>query len=163
MAECHKVGSTIPYTRWIDQNDGSRTGHPRLMMAVRKMGLRTGKGARKDNLIIECQVSRRPFTADRERFIHYCPFRAQIQGSSLGHFTTQWMNEFHWSARGESAEDWLDEPKKRREKLPYPPVKVIFPTKKTVQDSALGEPVSNDMSPLTTYINPCNLVSLLLN
>ncbi|KAF9449699.1 phospholipase D/nuclease [Macrolepiota fuliginosa MF-IS2] len=93
-----------------------KTGHPRLMMAVRKMGLRTGKGPRNDNLIIECQ------------------------GSSLGSYTTQWMNEFHWSARGESAEDWLDEPKRRREKLPFPPVKVVFPTKRTVQASALGEP-----------------------
>lgn len=53
------------------------------------------------------------------------------------------MNEFYWSTRGESAEDWLDEQKKRREKLPYPPVRVVFPTKKTVQASALGEPVSN--------------------
>jgi len=33
-----------------------RTGHPRLMMAVRKMGLRTGKEIKKGNLIIEYQV-----------------------------------------------------------------------------------------------------------
>lgn len=52
------------------------------------------------------------------------------------------MNEFHWSARGESAEEWLDEPKRRREKQPYPPIKVVFPTKKLVQESALGEMVS---------------------
>lgn len=93
-----------------------RSGHPRLMMAVRKMGLRTGKGLGKDNLVIECQ------------------------GSSLGNFTTQWLNEFHWSARGESAEDWLDEPKRRREKLAFPPVKIVFPTKQTVRESAGGEP-----------------------
>ncbi|KAF9461346.1 tyrosyl-DNA phosphodiesterase-domain-containing protein [Collybia nuda] len=61
------------------------------------------------------------------------------QGSSLGNYTTQWLNEFHWSARGESAEDWLDEPKKRREKLPFPSVKVVFPTRATVQKSQLGE------------------------
>ena len=51
------------------------------------------------------------------------------------------MNEFHWSCRGESAEDWLDEPKKRREKLSYPAIKIIFPTKKTVAESAGGEMV----------------------
>ncbi|PFH50374.1 hypothetical protein AMATHDRAFT_145281 [Amanita thiersii Skay4041] len=93
-----------------------KTGHPSLMMAVRTMGLRTGKGRSAKELMLECQ------------------------GSSLGFYTTQWMNEFHWSARGESAEDWLDEPKNRREKLPYPPIKIIFPSKKTVQESALGEP-----------------------
>jgi len=82
------------------------------MKAVRNMGLRTRKGR---TTALECQ------------------------GSSLGYYTTQWMNEFHWSARGESAEEWLDEPKRRREKRPYPPIKVVFPTKKLVQESALGE------------------------
>ena len=53
------------------------------------------------------------------------------------------MNEFYWSARGESAEDWLDEPKKRREKLLYPSVKIVFPTGRTVRESKLGEPVSS--------------------
>lgn len=79
------------------------------------------------------------------RFNYKCPHqlhkRDLLQGSSIGVYTTQWMNEFHWSARGETAEDWLDEPKKRREKLPYPPVKVVFPTKKTVKDSIHGESV----------------------
>ncbi|KAK2460371.1 hypothetical protein APHAL10511_007536 [Amanita phalloides] len=89
------------------------TGHTRLMKAIRNMGLRTGKGR---TIVLECQ------------------------GSSLGYYTTQWMNEFHWSARGESAEEWLDRPKRRREKQPYPPFKIIFPTKKLVQESALGEP-----------------------
>ncbi|KAF8961659.1 tyrosyl-DNA phosphodiesterase-domain-containing protein [Flammula alnicola] len=92
-----------------------QTGHPRLMSAVRKLGMRTGAGKRAKDLVLECQ------------------------GSSLGIYTTQWLNEFHWSARGESAEDWLDQSKKSREKLPYPPVKVVFPTKATVQESALGE------------------------
>lgn len=73
------------------------------------------------------------------------------QGSSLGSYTTQWINEFHWSARGESAEDWLDESKKRREKVPYPPVKVIFPTKKTVQESALGEQVYRESRSLQDF------------
>ncbi|KAF8800390.1 phospholipase D/nuclease [Phlegmacium glaucopus] len=92
-----------------------QTGHPRLMAAVRKLGMRTGTSKQAKPLLLECQ------------------------GSSLGIYTTQWINEFHLSARGESAEDWLDRTKKSREKLPYPPVKLIYPTKTTVQDSAMGE------------------------
>lgn len=91
-----------------------RTGHPRVMKVVRKMGMRAEKGKGKE-LILECQ------------------------GSSIGIYTTQWFNEIYWSARGESAEDWLDEPKKRRERLPYPPIKVVFPSKSIVQQSRLGE------------------------
>lgn len=64
------------------------------------------------------------------------------QGSSIGTYSTQWLNEFHWSARGESAEEWLDEPKTRRSKLPWPPVKIIFPSLNTVRATVLGEPVS---------------------
>lgn len=63
------------------------------------------------------------------------------QGSSLGSYTPQWLNEFHWSARGESAEDWLDKTKKSREKLPFPSVKIVFPSKATVKSSAMGEQV----------------------
>ncbi|KAJ3548645.1 hypothetical protein NMY22_g1191 [Coprinellus aureogranulatus] len=65
---------------------------------------------------------------------------AKFGGSSLGNYTTQWLNEFHWSARGESAEDWLGDKKRKREQLPLPPIKVVFPTKATVQASAGGEP-----------------------
>ncbi|TFK36150.1 tyrosyl-DNA phosphodiesterase-domain-containing protein [Crucibulum laeve] len=92
-----------------------KTGHPRLMMVVRKLGLRTGKGVSKKQVVLECQ------------------------GSSIGIYTTQWMNEFHYSARGESAEDWLDKPKKQREKASYPPIKVVFPTLATVRANANGE------------------------
>ncbi|KAG1890452.1 tyrosyl-DNA phosphodiesterase-domain-containing protein [Suillus fuscotomentosus] len=91
------------------------TGHTRLMKAVRDMGLRTGKGKAAKDLLIESQ------------------------GSSIGTYSTQWVNEFYWSARGESAEDWLDESKARRAKLPWPPVKIVFPSLKTVRDSVLGE------------------------
>ncbi|KAG2134937.1 tyrosyl-DNA phosphodiesterase I [Suillus cothurnatus] len=42
-------------------------------------------------------------------------------------------------SRGESAEDWLDEPKSRRAKLSWPSVKIVFPSLKTVRDSILGE------------------------
>ncbi|KAG1873180.1 tyrosyl-DNA phosphodiesterase-domain-containing protein [Suillus subluteus] len=91
------------------------TGHTRLMKAVRDVGLRTGKGKAAKDLVVESQ------------------------GSSIGTYSTQWINEFYWSARGESAEDWLDEPKSRRTKLSWPPVKIVFPSLKTVHDSVLGE------------------------
>lgn len=51
------------------------------------------------------------------------------------------MNEFHCSARGQSAQTWLDIPKGRRTKLPYPPIKILFPTVQYVRDSVAGERV----------------------
>ncbi|KAJ7595721.1 tyrosyl-DNA phosphodiesterase-domain-containing protein [Mycena floridula] len=96
----------------------TQTGHTRLMRAVRSMGLRAGSSK---SLAIE------------------------YQGSSIGAYTTQWMNEFHWSARGNSATDWLDKSKKSREKLPYPSIKILFPTAKTVRESAGGEPGGGTM------------------
>jgi tyrosyl-DNA phosphodiesterase-1 len=74
------------------------------------------------------------------------------QGSSIGAYTTQWLNEFHWSARGETAEDWLDKSKKSREKLPFPSVKIVFPTRATVQASAGGE----EVRPETLLVNCCS-------
>ncbi|KAG7442445.1 phospholipase D/nuclease [Guyanagaster necrorhizus] len=90
------------------------TGHMRLMMAIRNLGLRTKKGKTARKLDVE------------------------YQGSSIGTYTTQWVNEFFYSARGESPQDYLDGPKAKRAKLPYPSIKIIFPSKKTVQESALG-------------------------
>ncbi|KAJ8494567.1 hypothetical protein ONZ45_g13197 [Pleurotus djamor] len=90
------------------------TGHPRLMMAIRKMGLSlTGKSNM--DLSLECQ------------------------GSSIGNYTPQWMNEFFISAKGESAEGWLGQTKRKRETTPFPPIKVIFPSLRTVKASAMGE------------------------
>ena len=63
------------------------------------------------------------------------------QGSSIGTYSTQWMNEFHCSARGQSAETWLDLQKARRAKLPFPPIKILFPTAQYVRESVLGEQV----------------------
>ena len=34
----------------------NRTGHPRLMSAVRKLGMRTGKSNQAKTLLLECQV-----------------------------------------------------------------------------------------------------------
>ncbi|THH28564.1 hypothetical protein EUX98_g5632 [Antrodiella citrinella] len=95
-----------------------QTGHTALMKALRDMGARTGKDR---ELTLECQ------------------------GSSIGAYSTQWTNEFYCSAQGESAETWLDQPRSRRMKLPYPPLRILFPSRKTVRESALGEPGGGTM------------------
>ncbi|KAI6160265.1 hypothetical protein EDD17DRAFT_1834005 [Pisolithus thermaeus] len=92
-----------------------QSGHPRLMKALRDLGLRTGIGRAAKELVIECQ------------------------SSSTGSYTTQWLNEFYYSARGESAEDWLCEAQERRANLPWPPIKILFPSIRTVKEAVLGE------------------------
>ncbi|KAI6134262.1 tyrosyl-DNA phosphodiesterase I [Pisolithus croceorrhizus] len=92
-----------------------QSGHPRLMKALRDLGIRTGVGRVAKELVIECQ------------------------GSSTGSYTTQWLNEFYYSARGESAEDWLCEAQERRANLPWPPIKILFPSIRTVKEAVLGE------------------------
>ncbi|CCM05286.1 uncharacterized protein FIBRA_07498 [Fibroporia radiculosa] len=87
-------------------------GHTALMKALRNLNAAADKDK---EVILECQ------------------------GSSIGNYSTQWMNEFHCSARGESAQSWLDVSKARRAKLSFPPVKILFPTSQYVRDSALGE------------------------
>ena len=52
------------------------------------------------------------------------------------------MNEIFCSCRGESATTWLDKPKTQRSKLPWPAVKILYPSYQTVKDSHLGFPVS---------------------
>jgi tyrosyl-DNA phosphodiesterase-1 len=113
------------------------------MKAVRDLGMRTGKGRAAKELSIECQVGLYPAHVDHQL--------NGEQGSSIGTYSTQWLNEFHFSARGESADEWLDEPKNRRSKLPWPAVKILFPSLKTVRASALGEPVSV-LSLQTTFV-----------
>ena len=66
----------------------------------------------------------------------------EYQGSSIGTYSAQWVNEFFCSARGESAETWLDTKKTARTKLPYPSMKILFPSSSTVKNSVLGEQVS---------------------
>ncbi|KLO16637.1 phospholipase D/nuclease [Schizopora paradoxa] len=95
-----------------------RTGHPALMKAIQELDARANKGR---SLTLECQ------------------------GSSIGAYSTQWMNEFFCSARGESAKSWLDKPKTQRAKLPWPSVKIIFPTRETVKNSKLSFPGGGTM------------------
>ncbi|TFK84746.1 phospholipase D/nuclease [Polyporus arcularius HHB13444] len=88
------------------------SGHTSLMKALIDMGAKPPSGK---ELVLECQ------------------------GSSLGTYSTQWLNEFYCSARGESAQTWLDVSKARRAKLPFPPIKILFPTARYVRESVLGE------------------------
>ncbi|KAJ8468157.1 hypothetical protein ONZ51_g9818 [Trametes cubensis] len=88
------------------------TGHTRLMKAVMDMGAATPEGK---ELVLECQ------------------------GSSIGNYSTMWMNEFYKCARGESPQKWLEMTKARRSKTPYPPVKILYPTAQYVRESVLGE------------------------
>lgn len=90
------------------------TGHTRLMKAMIDIGATAPKNK---ELVLECQ------------------------GSSIGTYSTQWLNEFYSSARGDSAQAWLDKSKASRAKLPFPPVKILFPTAQFVKDSVLGEAV----------------------
>ncbi|KAL1677634.1 tyrosyl-DNA phosphodiesterase-domain-containing protein [Schizophyllum commune] len=90
-----------------------QVGHPRLMKAVRNMGLAVDRESGKE-VEVECQ------------------------GSSIGRCTSVWINEMYGSMRGQSAREWLDATKKKREATPLPPVKIVYPTKATVHGTAWG-------------------------
>jgi tyrosyl-DNA phosphodiesterase 1 len=70
------------------------------------------------------------------------------KGSSIGTYSTKWLNEFFGSAMGQNPETWLDHPKSRRDKLPHPNIKILFPTLNYVRETVLGEPVRH-----FTFIN----------
>ncbi|PAV15621.1 phospholipase D nuclease [Pyrrhoderma noxium] len=88
------------------------TGHPALAVAIKELGAG-------------------PVPRGKELELEY-------QGSSIGSYTKKWMNEFYCSARGISARSWLDESKKQRKMLSWPPIKIIFPSLQTVEDSISG-------------------------
>ncbi|VDC04263.1 unnamed protein product [Peniophora sp. CBMAI 1063] len=93
-----------------------KTGHTALMRAVRRLAGIDPKDKR-----------------GRKGSIEY-------QGSSLGKYSSKWLNEFYGSAMGQSPETWLDDPVSRRSKLPVPDIKIVFPTHDYVKNSKLGEP-----------------------
>ncbi|KZO92068.1 phospholipase D/nuclease [Calocera viscosa TUFC12733] len=86
-------------------------GHPRLAAVIRDIGAPPKKGKQ---LNIECQ------------------------GSSVGNYTTQYLNEVYKSCCGTDPISWIDTPKARLSKLPWPPVKILFPTLQTVDESVFG-------------------------
>ena len=62
----------------------------------------------------------------------------ECQGSSIGQYTTQWLNEIYSSCAGISPEKWIHRSKKSRESLPFPNIKILFPSLRTVENSILG-------------------------
>ncbi|KAK7031725.1 tyrosyl-DNA phosphodiesterase-domain-containing protein [Favolaschia claudopus] len=88
------------------------TGHPRLLQALDALGLANSKDHK---LVIECQ------------------------GSSIGSYTTQWLNQFYISASGHlsALKGFLDLSEGKRRKLDCPTgVKVVFSTFETVMNSS---------------------------
>lgn len=116
------------------------------MKAVRELKVRTPKSK---DLVLECQASVTTAVSLVKMSTHELSI-APTQGSSIGSYTTQWTNEFYCSARGESAETWLDQKRAARTKLPYPPFKILYPTLGNVRGSALGERV-RDHTSLTVH------------
>jgi tyrosyl-DNA phosphodiesterase-1 len=100
------------------------------MKAVRDANARAGPHR---TVSIECQVC---------RLFWWILILLDLQGSSIGTYSSAWLNEFYHSALGESAEDWLDKSKAQRNKLSFPGIKIVFPTLKFIQESAGGELVS---------------------
>lgn len=103
-------------------------------------GFKATKKEKKSPFELECQVSAYIFSVDESRI------NDNAQGSSIGSYTTQWLNEFYWSACGGSAEDWLDIKKKERGEQELPPMKIVYPTDGTVVKSVLGPGVSYPVS-----------------
>ncbi|KAF9018802.1 phospholipase D/nuclease [Hymenopellis radicata] len=85
-------------------------GHTRLMKAVRNLGMTRKPG----RLALECL------------------------SSSLGSFSTAWLNEFYNSALGQSAADYLSVKGARNKRPMVGSIDVVFPTKATVLGSTLG-------------------------
>ncbi|CCA72701.1 hypothetical protein PIIN_06638 [Serendipita indica DSM 11827] len=97
-----------------------KQGHVSLMKGIMDIGAHRGHTKRDkkkppEELIVECQ------------------------GSSIGTYSAQWLQEFYSSCCGISPETWLDKSKASRSKLPKPPLRILFPSLKTVQSSVLGE------------------------
>ncbi|KAH8822703.1 tyrosyl-DNA phosphodiesterase-domain-containing protein [Flagelloscypha sp. PMI_526] len=61
---------------------------------------------------------------------------AECQGSSLGIYSSSWLNEMYLSLCGKSPQKWLDMSKKRKDAMGVPQdVKILFPTKKRVSET----------------------------
>ncbi|PVG00678.1 phospholipase D/nuclease [Serendipita vermifera] len=96
-----------------------KQGHVSLMKAIVDFGGHSGQAKRANRLnstelIVECQ------------------------GSSIGTYSAQWLQEMYSTFSGISPEKWLDKSKASRAKLPTPPIRILFPSLQTVRDSVLG-------------------------
>ncbi|KAF5339476.1 hypothetical protein D9758_015324 [Tetrapyrgos nigripes] len=117
-------------------------GHTRLMKALRNMGCRTGTGTGAASSSIKTTKTTSK-TKTKVKVSTPESLSISLLGSSIGQYTTQWLNEFYYSARGESPEDWLDKmTRKKREKLPFPKeeeIMIVFPSGRRVKESLWGE------------------------
>ncbi|KIJ43722.1 hypothetical protein M422DRAFT_30766 [Sphaerobolus stellatus SS14] len=114
-----------------------RVGHPRLMRVVRLIGARADERRADKN------------GKGKGKAVKGRKIELECQGSSIGNYTPSWIDEFFCSARGASAEGWLDEGKGRRSKRldrlfsqegwkPWRAIKILFPSLNTVMESQLG-------------------------
>lgn len=94
-------------------------GSCRLGKVIAEEGWTAPKGER---LVAEYQVS-----------VH-SRLHTNAQGSSLGAYSTDWMNNFYQTISGQS----LDHISRQPKAAAWPPIKVIFPTLATVDASRLG-------------------------
>jgi tyrosyl-DNA phosphodiesterase-1 len=81
-----------------------------------------------ERVLTEYQVSSRSLSQSH---------KADCQGSSLGNYTLEWIDTFYRFATGQEARDRVGRPKATQ----WPPMKVLFPSLKTVSESVLGKEV----------------------
>jgi tyrosyl-DNA phosphodiesterase-1 len=74
----------------------------------------------------------------------------ECQGSSIGTYSPQWLQEMYSTFSGISPEKWLDKTKASRAKLPTPPIRILFPSLQTVKDSVLRFEVGPSFLPIPT-------------
>ncbi|EJU04821.1 phospholipase D/nuclease [Dacryopinax primogenitus] len=99
------VGS--PAGSYEDWDSVRRWGHPRLGEAVR-------------------QLKAQPPTGKR--------LNLEYQGSSIGNYTTQYLNDFYKSGCGLSP----DVSKRRPKAQPWPAIQIVYPSLTTVDNTVLG-------------------------
>ncbi|KAK7445706.1 hypothetical protein VKT23_014702 [Stygiomarasmius scandens] len=84
-------------------------GHTRLMKAIRNMGCRTGTNSSVSSFsspsASRTKSSSASSSSQKEKIKSLA---VQYLTSSTGQYSSTWLNEFFYSARGESPEDWLD-------------------------------------------------------
>jgi tyrosyl-DNA phosphodiesterase 1 len=112
-----------------------RQGHVAMMKAVIDIGAHADQAKRRSLLIHSPHPILKSTTGKRKNDTELV---LECQGSSIGQYTTQWLNEFYSSCSGISPEKWIHKSKKSREGLPFPNIKILFPSLTTVENSILG-------------------------
>ncbi|KAG8995143.1 hypothetical protein FRB94_009383 [Tulasnella sp. JGI-2019a] len=80
-----------------------------------------------------------------------CPegkeLQIECQGSSIGSYSSPWLNEFHFSVAGKSLQSWFSfKEGHRRGGMSHPAdIKILFPSLKTVDASVMGRPGGGSM------------------